>query len=379
MNMAEIASDEWVRPASMDAVVPAVTEVADNVLAPVATRIDREGYYPLDEMSKLARAGAFGAHLDRNGTRFDVAIESMTAIARRCGSTGFLTWCHDVCGLYMEQSDNPALARLLDRHEAGERFGGTALSNPMKAFAGIEKMLLRARPVPGGYRISGALPWVSHLDRGQYCGAIASVMREDETPSHQIMFLLHCTDEVILRECPDFSGMEGTSTWSVRLDDYFVGEDDLIADPAEPFIARIRAGFILLQTGMAMGVARGAIDSIEECESLLGHVNRFLHDRPETLKAEYEELGERVKRLAGTPYDDSRDYLLEVLDARTQGAEFVLRATQSALLHQGARGYLMNSAPQRRIREAHFVAIVTPAIKHLRWEMDRLSREEMPS
>ena len=55
--------------------------------------------------------------------------------------------------------------------------------------------------------------------------------------------------------------------------------------------------------------------------------------------------------------------------------ELALRATQSALLHQGARGYLMSSAPQRRIREAHFVAIVTPAIKHLRWEMARLSRE----
>jgi DNA-binding cell septation regulator SpoVG len=48
-------------------------------------------------------------------------------------------------------------------------------------------------------------------------------------------------------------------------------------------------------------------------------------------------------------------------------------------LHQGARGYLINSAPQRRVREAHFAAIVTPAIKHLRSEMARLSREEVPA
>lgn len=39
----------------------------------------------------------------------------------------------------------------------------------------------------------------------------------------------------------------------------------------------------------------------------------------------------------------------------------------------------MSAAPQRLIREAHFVAIVTPAIKHLRWEMDRLLKEEMPA
>jgi hypothetical protein len=56
-----------------------------------------------------------------------------------------------------------------------------------------------------------------------------------------------------------------------------------------------------------------------------------------------------------------------------------LRAANSALMHQGARGYLMQSEVQRRVREAQFVAIVTPAIKHLRKEMARLSAQEMPA
>ena len=323
---------------------------------------------------------AFAAHLDANGARYGLAIDAMRAISRRCGATGFLTWCHDVCGLYMEQSGNPALmGSALQDHALGRSFGGTALSNPMKAMAGIEKMLLRATKVPGGYRVSGALPWVSHIGRGQYCGAIAGVLKDDGSRSHEIMFLLRFSDDVVLRPCPAFSGMEGTSTWGVRLDDYFVGEDALIADPAQSFIARIRAAFVLLQAGMAIGVAQGCIDSMHEVEPVLGHVNQFLHDRPDELLAEYDELGARVSRLALTPYDGSDDYLLEVLDARTQGAEFALRASQSALLHQGARGYLMTSTPQRRIREAHFIAIVTPAIKHLRWEMARLSKEAVPA
>ena len=357
-----------------------VTEVSNQTLAEAACRIDHEGHYPLEIMKSFAQAGAFGAHLDRNGARFDVAIDAMRAISRNCGSTGFLAWCHDVCGLYMEQSGNPALmGDVLTKHVSGETFGGTALSNPMKTFAGIEKMLLRAKKVPGGYLVSGALPWVSHIAAGQYCGAIASVYRDDASVSHEIMFLLRCTPEVVLRQCPEFSGMEGTSTWGVRLEDYFVGEDTLIADPAKPFIARIRAAFILLQTGIAAGVAQGSIDSMLEVEPLLGHVNQFLHDRPDQLKFELEELTQRIMKLAATPYDGSTDYLLDVLDVRAHGAEFVLRATQSSLMHQGARGYLMSSAPQRRIREAHFVAIVTPAIKHLRSEMARLSRQEMPA
>ncbi len=361
-------------------VLSAVTAIADGPLAQAAYRIDHEGLYPLEIMASLGKAGAFGAHLDRNGTNFGRAIDAMRAISRQCGATGFLTWCHDVCGLYMEQSGNPALTGMvLERHASGQTFGGTALSNPMKTFAGIEKMLLRATKASGGYHVSGALPWVSHIAPGQYCGAIAGVTRDDGSVSHEIMFLLRCTPEVVLRQCPEFSGMEGTSTWGVRLDNFFVGQDDLIADPAKPFIARIRAAFILLQTGMAVGVAQGAIDSMREVEPLLGHVNQFLHDRPDALQAEFDDLGQRVAKLALSPYDGSKDYLLDVLDVRTQGAEFVLRATQSALMHQGARGYMMNAAPQRRIREAHFVAIVTPAIKHLRWEMARLSKEEFPA
>jgi hypothetical protein len=39
------------------------------------------------------------------------------------------------------------------------------------------------------------------------------------------------------------------------------------------------------------------------------------------------------------------------------------------MLHQGAKGYLSHSAAQRKLREAYFIAIVTPAIKHLRREI----------
>ncbi|MEQ6917734.1 acyl-CoA dehydrogenase family protein [Halomonas aquatica] len=356
-----------------------VRQVAREQLAPAASRID-QGYYPLDIMARLGEAGAFAAHLDKHGTRFDLALGSMHEISRRCGSTGFMTWCHDVCGLYMEQSGNPALLARLDDHAAGKTFGGTALSNPMKAMTGIEAMALKAVPVAnGGYRVSGTLPWVSHIQRGHYCGLIAAVDKADGSRSHEVMFLLDLDERVRLGKCPEFSGMEGTSTWSIHLDDYHVTPEQIIADPVRPFIQRIRGAFVMLQAGMATGVTQGAIDSIHEVEPSLGHVNQYLHHRPDELQAELDELQDRVLTLAQTPYETDKAFLIDVMDARAQGAELALKATQSALLHQGARGYLMSAAPQRRIREAHFVAIVTPAIKHLRWEMAKLMKEEMPS
>ena len=360
-------------------VLTVTAAVARGALADAAAEIDH-GRYPIELMREFGRAGTLGAHLDRNGGRYDLAIAAMEEVSRACGSTGFMVWCHDVCGLYLEQSGNPALTDgLLDAHARGRSFGGTALSNPMKAFAGIEPMLFRARAVPGGYEVSGSLPWVSHIGPGQYCGAIAGVVDDDGQVTHEMMFLLRCDGAgVELRQCPQFSGMEGTSTWGLRLDRYHVGAQDLIADPARPFVGRIRAAFILLQTGMGLGVVKASLDAMEAVEETLGHVNQYLHDRPDEIEAEFADLRARIMRLAQTPFDGSNDFLIAVLDARAQVGELALRAAQSALLHQGARGYLMSARPQRLIREAHFVAIVTPAIKHLRWEMARLSRESYP-
>lgn len=366
-----------------DGLLAAVRGVARGPLANVVESIDRTGYYPGAELRQLAALGAMSAHLDAPVGRgdFGLTIRAMAEVSRVCGATGFMMWCQAVCGLYLQASGNPALtaAPLLDL-ASGRALGGTAMSNPMKSYAQIETLLLKATPVPGGYRVNGALPWVSNLGPDHACGALAGVVDEQGNVVREVMFLLRCNAPgVELRDCPSFSAMEGTGTWALRLTDHFIGTDDIIADPAKPFIARIRGAFVMLQCGMAVGVTQGAIDSMWAVEDQLGHVNQFLEDRPEALQAELDALTARVMKLAETPFDASVEFFIDVLDARAHGAELSLRAAQSALLHQGARGYLMSSDVQRRVRESHFVAIVTPAIKHLRKEIARLSAEVLPA
>ena len=92
----------------------------------------------------------------------------------------------------------------------------------MKALTGIEKMALKAEKISSGYIVNGSLPWVSHIREGGYCGVIASV---PDKADHEIMFLLDLDERAQLKECPKFSGMEGTSTWAIELRDYFVNED----------------------------------------------------------------------------------------------------------------------------------------------------------
>jgi len=362
------------------ALLQSTRDIVRAQLSPRVSEIDA-GHYPVEILKALASAGAMSAHLKApHGLGdFGLAIQAMAEVSRACGATGFMVWCQAVCGLYLQEAQSVQLREVdLPRHASGMRVGGTALSNPMKSYAQIEQFLLSADPVPGGYRVSGTLPWVSNLATDHYCGAIAALNGMES--GQELMFLLRCDNPGIeLKACPSFSGMEGTGTYALHLKDYWVPESDVIASPSRPLIKRIRSAFVMLQCGIAAGIIQGAIDSMWEVEPQLGHVNQYLDDRPDALQAELDSLLERVLALAQTPYDDRDEFFVRVLDARAHGGELALRAAQSALLHQGARGYLMSSAVQRRVRESHFVAIVTPAIKHLRKEMDRLTREELPA
>ena len=378
MNPTDLPAD-IVQATTTEDLLNAVRTFAQGPLAARAQAID-EGAYPEDLLTQLAAMGAMGAHIDRPGKpgNYMATIAAMAEAGKVCGATAFMMWCQSVCALYMDASANPALTgERLSAHLAGAGLGGTGLSNPMKSFAQIESFLLKATPTDGGYLVNGTLPWVSNLAGNHYFGAIASVVGAN---GQEVMFILKCdAPGVMLKGCPKFSGMEGTGTYAVQCKDLFIGADDIVADPARPFIRNIRAAFVMLQCGIAAGIIQGAIDSMWAVEDQLGHVNQFLDDRPDQLQAELDDLLARVTELAKTPYDSSNEFFIDVLNARIDGGELCMRAANSALMHQGARGYLMQSDVQRRVREAQFVAIVTPAIKHLRKEVAALCAEDMPA
>ena len=378
MNPTDLPAD-IVQATTTEDLLNAVRTLAQGPLSARAQAID-EGAYPEDLLTQLAAMGAMGAHIDRPGKpgNYMATIAAMAEAGKVCGATAFMMWCQSVCALYMDASANPALTgERLSAHLAGAGLGGTGLSNPMKSFAQIESFLLKATPTDGGYLVNGTLPWVSNLAGNHYFGAIASVVGAN---GQEVMFILKCdAPGVTLKSCPKFSGMEGTGTYAVQCKDLFIGADDIVADPARPFIRNIRAAFVMLQCGIAAGIIQGAIDSMWAVEDQLGHVNQFLDDRPDQLQAELDDLLARVTELAQTPYDSSNEFFIDVLNARIDGGELCMRAANSALMHQGARGYLMQSDVQRRVREAQFVAIVTPAIKHLRKEVAALCAEDMPA
>jgi alkylation response protein AidB-like acyl-CoA dehydrogenase len=352
-------------------VVGAVRAIAARELAPIVRKIDAEGVYPETVLRAFGRAGAFAAHLpdfgppDFGAPDLVTAIRAMAAAGEHCLSTSFCMWCQDALGWYVYASANEALKTSLGRRvAAGDALGGTALSNPMKTFFGIESIRLKARRVAGGFRVHGLLPFVSNLGADHHFGAVFEV--EDE-PKRFVMAIVPCASEgLTLAGNTKFVALDGTRTFAVQMRDVLIPDELVLADPSDDFIRRIRAGFVLLQSGMAFGQIRGCIELMEQQKGPLGHVNKYLDQQPEDFRETLAVLEAQVWRLAATPFETDAGYWRAVIAARLAAGEATVAAAHAAMLHCGARGYVATGAAQRRLREAYFVAIVTPAIKQLK-------------
>lgn len=344
-----------------------ISEIVAEDIRPLLRAIDQEGVYPERAMRRLGAAGAFSRHAGesvRNGG-LDRAIAAMAEVGETCLSTAFCIWCQDALAWYLSRTENDDLKRrMLPDVAFGRRLGGTGLSNPMKALSGIERIAIRGEKVSGGYRITGRLPWVSNLGRDH---AFAAIFGLDD--GRLVMALLDCSaDGVSLARNAHFIALEGTRTYSVLLKDVFVPERDVIAEDARHFIPRIRQGFVLLQLGMAIGAARGAARLMDR-DTAGRRAAAWLPLSPEAILQRADKISAAASALAKSADDPSRSAFIEVLRLRLEGSQLALQATEAATLQFGARGYLKGSDVDRRRREALFVALITPSVKHIMKEL----------
>lgn len=352
------------------AAAPTVTSIVVERLRPLVQKIDAEGYYPAKVLRDLGDAGAYAHHTATLGSGpagIAAAIDAMAEVGASCMSTAFCMWCQDALAWYLDRADNPAPRdKYLQAIATGRTLGGTGLSNPVKALAGFEPFALKGKRVAGGYRVSGRLPFVSNIEDGHLLASIFTI--EDATGRHAMAVFRAGAEGVTLAHNAHFIALEGTATVSVLIRDAFVPDEDVLSDDAGRFVQRIRKGFVLLQGGMALGIARGSALLMRR-DGPAARVAKYLPLGPDAIEARAAELTEQAIAHLATIEAPDRASFLEVLRTRLDMTWLALEAAQAAVLQYGARGYLTGAEPARRQREAQFVAIITPSVKHITSEL----------
>lgn len=359
-------------PPSFETVMSNLRDAIAQDLRPNIQDIDAHGVYPRAFMQRVGALGGFGQAVPTeyggSGRGMQGTIQVMEEVAKDCLSTGFCVWCQTVCGWYIQNGGSEFLKReFLPRVASGQMLAGTGLSNPMKHFAGIEKIRVSAARVSGGFRVSGALPWVSNAGTDHCFAFVAQILGED---SYLMAVTPGDAPGLTLGDGGHFIALEGSSTHNAVFKDMFLPDDFVLAAPCRDYVARIRPGFILAQSGFGLGLVASCLDLMQRSNDRVGHVNQFLDDGADEIEADLQEARCRTYALAGQvgcgETELGPDATREAVQCRILASELSLRASQAAMLHTGAAGYRVGAAAERKLRESYFVAIVTPALKHLK-------------
>jgi alkylation response protein AidB-like acyl-CoA dehydrogenase len=373
-------------PVSLAHLDPAVGALVERVaartaaeLAPQVVDIDVKGVYPEAFLRGLGTDGLFAAHVPAamggTGLGLDALIRGMEEVSKVCGSTGFMAWCQSALAWYLVNTDNAALReRLLPGVMRGDILGGTGLSNLMKNCAEIEELRLKAKRVDGGYVVNGVLPWVSNLGADHWFGVGIAV----EGLGTMLAAVHGGQQGLNMVQNAHFVALEGTRTFACQFRNVFVPDAEVLAHPNEfaAFVKRIKPGFVTMQCGIALGLIDDCVAIMRESDETHAHVNQYLDDQADALAAELDGARTAIYDLAARISAQAPVTAKEVLSLRAAGSELSLKASNAAMLHAGAKGYLIRNPAQRRVREAIFVAIVTPALKHLRKELAALEPAE---
>lgn len=329
----------------------------DEKLKPFVKKIDEEAYYAEEYLFALGKAGFFqSSQKDEQSTLLD-ELTIVQETAKVCMTTAFCLWCHLAALTYIRKTSNSGLrAAVLPLLEDGELLGATGLSNPMKFYAGLEKLHLSAERVDGGYLLNGVLPAVSNLADNHWFGAIACY------EGKEVMLFVNTNNSAItLKEKVHFLGVNGSATYSCKFDQVFVADEYVVAHDASIFVDTIRPTFVLYQIPLGFGVLEACIEGIEKVKAKQNGCNDYLQVQADELAKELQQLQEALQSivLAGGTY------LYAICQLRLQTVYATLAAVQANMLHNGSAGYIVGSAPSRKLREAYFFANLTPTVRQL--------------
>ncbi|MBK4987560.1 acyl-CoA dehydrogenase family protein [Pseudomonas sp. S36] len=316
--------------------------------------------------SQLLQVGVDPA-LGGVGGQVTDAVEAIAAIASRSLATAFVCWGQRAFIEYLLHSPNQGLReRLLPQLLKGELAGATGLSNAMKFLSGIEALQVRGRPTYDGWNLEGRLHWVTNLRKSGF--VVAAAIEDDAGGAPFVLAIPSGAQGLERSDDLQLMGLQSSNTAALAFHQVQLARDWLLHENAREFLPQVRPAFLALQCGMAIGLARRALQEVQL--HLQGRAS-FLEEAQQVLAARLENTVAELKQ--GLLDERFRQQPAALFKLRITLAECAADAVQLELQASGGKAYLSEYGEgfTRRWRESAFVPIVTPSLVQLRAELQR--------
>ncbi len=367
-----------------------------------AERYDREAIFPTENYRDLHHAGLLGICIPEKhgGLGADLHTYAMVAaeIGRYCGSTA-LTYNMHVCSCLWSGAladDLDMSAEMRAEHEERRAIHyrhildeGAIYAQPFSeggaAAAGAVAFATSAKPVEGGWIVSGKKIFASLSGHANYYGALCTEVREGEQPSRRnTLYLAVPADAEGVSVVGDWDplGMRGTVSRTLIFEDVFIPHDAALMPRGVYFQAATRWPHMFTTLSPSyMGLAQAAYDFtvryLRGEQPGAGPVQRRMYATKQIAVAQMRIMLEQTKTLWFQSMREARpnptkDQLLRVWAAHYTVMENANELAQLAIRTCGGQSMLKSLPLERIYRDSRCGSLMLPWTAELC--LDRIGR-----
>jgi isovaleryl-CoA dehydrogenase len=252
-----------------DMIRDSVRRFADDRIAPLATKIDAEDWFPQSLWPEMGALGLHGITVEEEwgglGLGYLEHTVAVEEISRASASVGLSYGAHsNLCVNQIRRWGNPEQKRkYLPGLISGEQVGSLAMSEA-GAGSDVVSMKLRADRVAGGYRLNGTKFWITNSAYADTLVVYAKTT-PDAGSRGITAFIIEKGDEGFsIGQKIDKMGMRGSPTAELVFNDCFI-PDDRVMGPENGGVGVLMSGLDYeraVLAGIGLGIMQACLDTV---------------------------------------------------------------------------------------------------------------------
>ena len=254
---------------SAEMIREATARFADEQVAPLAEKADREDWFPRELWVPMGALGLHGITVDEAdgglGLGYLEHVIAVEEISRASASVGLSYGAHsNLCVNQIRRWGNPEQkAKYLPKLISGEHVGSLAMSEA-SAGSDVVSMKLKADAVQGGYVLNGAKFWITNA---QYADTLVVYAKTDGSAGSRGI-----TAFLIEKDMPGFAigqkidkmGMRGSPTAELVFDECEVPDENVMG-PVGGGVGVLMSGLDyerVVLAGLQLGIMQACLDTV---------------------------------------------------------------------------------------------------------------------
>ncbi len=247
-------------------------DFANEVVKPLARKIDQQHYFPSELIPKLGDLGFLGINIqhDFGGSGLDAVSYALIIeeLSRVCASTSVIVSAHNSLCIYpiQEFGTSEQKKKYLPKLATGELIGCFALSEPGTG-SDAARQTCMAKKMGDQWQINGVKNWITNAPVADVC--VLFTMEKPEAKHKGIncfIIELKNTPGVSIGKKEEKLGICGSPTASITFTDTVVENAQLLGVPGDGFKIAMKTldGGRIGIAAQAVGIARAALEDALE-------------------------------------------------------------------------------------------------------------------